>query len=613
MLKPTDSQKNCIRVAKKHDLVVLNAYAGASKTTTLSMIAKEIIKPSLMLVFNKSAKEDALTKFPNHVDVKTTHGLAYGNVGCNYHHKLNRPRGGYINVAYTGAEIGRYYSITPTSDTEGKIISSSYLGLMVRQCVEKFEQSNEDNLTQKHVTPEAVDKGVKDIVLKYAKKLWADRIDIQSPVMIGHDTYMKLFQLSKPKLNYDVIYLDEAQDTSLCTLDIIMRQKDHCKIVIVGDKFQSIYKWRGAVNAMNIVKGKKANLNKSFRFGKNVSDIANKVLNLNSVDSHDWLYTEVGEEGVVNRDEPYTILYRTNTNLLSDAVMEVSKGVKVNLEIDVNDLCKVITSANELYKGNNNKVKHESLVMFNSWDELRVEAGINPELSRVVDFVERNQVDKLLYTLKNHKNVTNPDVVMTTAHKSKGREWDYVVLANDFPSHFNDRGKWVGLSEQECNLLYVACTRAIKGLEYNNTVKELFVTPPSVRKPSKVLSGDAAGEQAQLELASMANNSDDDNSYASYTMSVHDEYDKGYVDNLGRETDKGRHAHNLSSIPVNAAMAQFGAGTSHAEMEKWLTSNINQEHRMNAFDDWVENGGGLWEDRYILGMGGTLIDTTKSK
>lgn len=36
-------------------------------------------------------------------------------------------------------------------------------------------------------------------------------------------------------------------------LDVIMNQ-EHCKIVYVGDSFQSIYQWRQAVNAMENIR-----------------------------------------------------------------------------------------------------------------------------------------------------------------------------------------------------------------------------------------------------------------------------------------------------------------------------------------------------------------------
>jgi superfamily I DNA/RNA helicase len=64
-----------------------------------------------------------------------------------------------------------------------------------------------------------------------------------------------------------------------------------------------------------------------------------------------------------------------------------------------------------------------------------------------------------------------PHVTFTTAHKSKGREFSQVIVEGDFKSALNEDGEFVGLAEEEQNLLYVACTRAINVLEYNKTVR----------------------------------------------------------------------------------------------------------------------------------------------
>ena len=62
---------------------------------------------------------------------------------------------------------------------------------------------------------------------------------------------------------------------------------------------------------------------------------------------------------------------------------------------------------------------------------------------------------------------------MSTAHKIKGLEFDQIWLAEDFPSAYS-KGRYVGLPEEERNLLYVAVTRAKKVLEYNSTVLEVL-------------------------------------------------------------------------------------------------------------------------------------------
>lgn len=63
-----------------------------------------------------------------------------------------------------------------------------------------------------------------------------------SDVSLGmtHAGYLKLFQLSRPCLGrtYDVIMLDEAQDSNPCIANIVLRETG-CARILVGDSHQA--------------------------------------------------------------------------------------------------------------------------------------------------------------------------------------------------------------------------------------------------------------------------------------------------------------------------------------------------------------------------------------
>ena len=61
---------------------------------------------------------------------------------------------------------------------------------------------------------------------------------------MGHDGYLKLWALGRPKLAADFVLLDEAQDSNPVMLDVLSRQA--AQVVYVGDRHQQIYQWRGA-------------------------------------------------------------------------------------------------------------------------------------------------------------------------------------------------------------------------------------------------------------------------------------------------------------------------------------------------------------------------------
>ena len=112
-----------------------------------------------------------------------------------------------------------------------------------------------------------------------ARQLWDLMCDPESAVPMPHDGYFKLFQLSRPRLPGDYLMVDEFQDTNPVMLDVIRRQTQ--PMIVVGDSHQSIYAFRGAVNAMETFKAdKELAITQSFRFGEKVARVANALLPL---------------------------------------------------------------------------------------------------------------------------------------------------------------------------------------------------------------------------------------------------------------------------------------------------------------------------------------------
>lgn len=480
--KPTEQQAACIEAVKANDFLKISAVAGSGKTSTLTMIAEEVVRPSLYLAFNKVTAEEAAQKFPKHVTCKTTHGVAYAAFGTKIRDKLSRPKGKYQNVAGTGGEIARYFKMRSIELDDDSILADSFLGLMVKQAVAKFEQSADSKIEKKHcVSAELFEKKLRiadkwdyiiSVVLENARKLWAERIDVRSPVLATHDTYLKMWQLSKPVLyGYEVLYVDECQDSTPCVLDVVANQRGHMKVVAVGDERQAIYGWRGAVNGMKLMPGIEKNLTKSFRYGQAVADVATTVLEgAMKITGFEKIDSKVGMD-VVDRSKPYTRLFRTNAALLVAAVDEIRKGTDISIEIDVKDFVKLLESAVALRNKDLKAVKHDKVVPYQTWDEMVLEAKHDPELTRIAKLVGEGDAEMYIEVLNSHYNSREPHVTFTTAHKSKGREWSQVAIESDFKSCYNEAG-WVGLPEEEQNLLYVACTRAIERLDYNQTVVE---------------------------------------------------------------------------------------------------------------------------------------------
>ena len=75
-MKPTEEQQAILDSTGR--VLLINARAGTGKTTTLQMIASA--NPDLKilyLVYNRKAKDEADGKFPNNVESRTVHSLAF--------------------------------------------------------------------------------------------------------------------------------------------------------------------------------------------------------------------------------------------------------------------------------------------------------------------------------------------------------------------------------------------------------------------------------------------------------------------------------------------------------------------------------------------------------
>ncbi|KAF3205714.1 hypothetical protein TWF106_001036 [Orbilia oligospora] len=127
-----------------------------------------------------------------------------------------------------------------------------------------------------------------ELATTWLKFLWKTIVSGKSPLMT-HDCYLKMFSLTT-NLDadqatfgkYDIVMFDEAQDANPCMENIIQRQRDAAGIIIIGDPYQMIYGFRGAKNECfddeRLPPTRTFHLTKSFRFGKEIADVANLIL-----------------------------------------------------------------------------------------------------------------------------------------------------------------------------------------------------------------------------------------------------------------------------------------------------------------------------------------------
>lgn len=474
---PTQEQQDILAAFKEHKVMKVNAVAGSGKSSTLKLLAQEHTQPSLYICFNKQNAVEASKTFPNHTDCRTVHSLAYSVFGKYLLHKLNILDSVYINRGRTAKEIVKLYDVQDFLVGRNVYIPARTIVVLAKVTVYRYQNSSNESIGVSHIPKkeiEDLDKKHKRFnadkfkteVLSVAERLWRDKVNPKSPVKIEHDTYQKLYQLSKPILPYDIIYSDESQDMSPVVLDIISRQ-EHCKVVYVGDTYQSIYAFRQAVNAMEKIKAPTKVLSKSFRYGQEIADLATFII--------DGSIQVKGMEGIDSKvakvvSDKYTKIFRTNSALLSEAVRLIGQGAKVKCEIDPKKFKSMINSSYALFKQDNTNIKDDEIAVYATWSEMLDDAKDNPEIKRLTDIIINHNtftyVKALDTLIKDSKSNKPYDIILTTAHKSKGMEWSNVIIADDFNTEtiLKSVGD-SGYNQQEVNLFYVACTRAINTIQ----------------------------------------------------------------------------------------------------------------------------------------------------
>lgn len=439
----TDEQKEvieCSKHLKQNEILKINAFAGTGKTTTLIEITKaNENKKYLYLAFNSSIVKEARKKFSTNVDVYTLHSLAYKAFE-------DKPK-----IRTNDYDMLSIQQILELSDANLSICSD------IVKVLKRFCQSDANQIIEMR---QYFDKAHSS-VFEYAKVLW-EKMD-KREIEITHDFYLKHFSMNHKALEllsdaYDGFLLDEAQDSNPVTIKIFNALKG--QKILVGDKYQQIYQFRGSLNAMEMIKAKyEFFLTHTFRCSASVVDEANKVLK-NYLGAKNFLCSKRKAEAFEIKDVAF--IARTNATLIEliDNFKDEEDGI--NITRDVNEIFKTAINLFYFINEESDKLSKKFLYLkkFSDEDELKdyIEDYDLIELKTNLKIAKRYKT--YLFILK--KEATSKispfsNIVLTTAHASKGLEWDSVVLMKDFKDLDSvDEDKLV----EEANLLYVAITRA---------------------------------------------------------------------------------------------------------------------------------------------------------
>lgn len=459
----TDEQLRAIELFKTGESLAIEAGAGTGKTSTLIELARAAGRGrnGQYVAFNKALVVEASEKFPMNVETNTAHSLAFRAYGRQFQHRLNS------SARMPGWQLAQRLGVSSmevmTFDGKPKTLSAGYMASLVNRTVTKFCQSADESIEVRH-TPfvEGLDDEstmrVRWSLVAPAHVLWADLQKLEGWAPYKHEHYLKGWQLRDPRIKADFVLFDESQDANPVIAAIIAAQAGHAQLVYVGDSQQEIYSWTGAINALAKVQvANRTYLTQSFRFGQVIADRANQVLN--ALDAPLRLTGNPAIESRLERlDSPKTILVRTNATGLGLLLGFQREGVKAHFIGGTAELVAFARGAAELME--TGRTIHPDLVLFDSWNAVceYVKDEDGSDLRLNVKLVNDFGTEKIIGAIDQMPQEGRAEIVISTAHRSKGREWKSVKLANDFPQAADS-------DPADLRLLYVAITRAKEALD----------------------------------------------------------------------------------------------------------------------------------------------------
>lgn len=468
----------------------VNAVAGSGKTTTLLEFAKH--RPGsriLYLVYNRAVadevRREAQAKSLGNLTAATIHGLAYRHADGRRYELENELNEWRILDQYVPAQ---------DQGTDQAMVYAWLLKDLVNYYLNSEVTRLDTDLLAFYEAATGPGDRIRSLLARrgdemvgLVREILSDMKNRQAPAV--HDFYLKLFQFAKVRLPYDVILVDEAQDTSGVMLSIVGKQ-EHARRIFVGDSYQQIYAFRHAVNSLDRVEGKSLRLSQTFRFGnslaRHISQRVNEAYELlgekpefrmKGID----MDTRFGKRAYQDR-YPLAVIARSNVSLFHTVLERLYDGAKsMHFEGGYSGYAFMnarVSGLLYLKEGKRDKIKDPLIKKFQAFDEIKrfAEDTQNQGLKVMIDLVSRYgaklyDFDRLIKARLADKK--RAELIFTTTHKAKGQEYDFVEMVEDDFVTRSDLAKILNSEKddvnpvklkEEINVYYVAATRGKKSI-----------------------------------------------------------------------------------------------------------------------------------------------------
>lgn len=482
--QPLAEQRRAVDLFRREEGLRIDAYAGTGKTTTLRLLAESTSKRGLYLAFNRSIATEAVARFPRRVRCATAHSIAFRGIRKTLRYpewKLTEP--------LTPRSVTEAFRMPETvSFACGLVLPKQTYGGVLLKGLGRFLQSGAERPLPLHVERQGLMEtlSVKAFgsfaqqVVGHIQAIWESMQYREGGLPLGHDGYLKLWALSRPEAQTDYILVDEAQDMNPVLLGVLRQVR--CPVVYVGDPYQQIYEWRGAVNAMEeITSPHRVVLAQSFRFGPEIAAAASKVLR--TLGASIPLRGSAAVQSQLARVRPDAILSRGNAGVIGNLLYCLNRNVRCAVVGGTRTLQRLLEDVQQVQQGR--PAQTPELLGFATWRDVVTfsRQAEGEHLKGLVNLVQEHGAERMLSAMTRcEQSEETAQVACSTAHRAKGREWSYVHLDADFEQGFLRASRAAGAPQQvvqsaieaESRLLYVGITRASLAVSLPLEIRKRF-------------------------------------------------------------------------------------------------------------------------------------------
>lgn len=465
-MTPTPEQDAVRNFARESsDNMLVNALAGAAKTSTLVLIAEALPDVQMLcLAFNKKIATEMQMRLPRNCTARTLNSIGHSVWQDAIGRRLKIEPSKIYDLF--SAEISKMSGDEKTAayDRLGELMNVVRFGKSCGYIPDDYPRMKPlmtDDEFWNHL-----DEELEDWEINLCRTVYIESLNQAWQGVCDYDDQILMPTLSIGAFpRYPLVMVDEAQDLSALNHAMLVKLVKK-RLIAVGDERQAIYGFRGAhEDSMKLLKERfsmtEFTLSISFRCPKAIVEAARWR-------APHMQYPEWAKEGTVTTLPEWSetsipdnaaIICRNNAPLFSMAIKLLKNGRYP--ELYGNDIGKNLLKIMKKF-GSPNMLREEVLEAIAKWREeklakTRARGTVEDQAACLTVFAEVGDTlaDAMAYA--EHVFSASGPIKLMTVHKAKGLEFDDVYFLDAF---------LIGKENQEPNLRYVAQTRAKSTLTY---------------------------------------------------------------------------------------------------------------------------------------------------